>query len=193
MNIDVVADGVHQDPTLSAAARMLPGAVRCQSVDSFVSGVLGAVGDSKVRRLRLFAHSSPGKIACGHVPATATLENDIEHLTRHGLKYIAVVPTDVIDRNSGAVVQTRWPMLNAHALEPLRGVFDDRSYVELHCCRVAEGEVGQVLLRKLEQLWCCPVYGSAAVQTLGGGMEGAVLRGSQNQCQCIDLDAFSAG
>lgn len=191
MNIDVVADGVHQNPTLSAAAQMLPDAIRCRSVDSFVQGVLDAAGDEKVRRLRLFAHASPGRIACGHVAATATLESDIEHLTRHGLKYIAVMQVDVRDQNSGRYVQTRWPMLNVHRLEPLRAAFDDRSYVELHCCRVAEGQVGQVLLRKLEQLWCCPVYGSAAVQTLGGGLEGTVLRGGQNQCQCVDLDALS--
>lgn len=188
VNIDVVAQGSERDAAILSAARRLPGAIRCDTVANFVNRVLERAGTQTVRRLRIFAHGNEGIIAFGHAPADLHMAMEATHLQRNSAIYATVIHHQEVD-GSGRTVRETSHLLNRHDLRRLSRVFDRRSYVELHVCNVARGARGRELLHMLDEAWCCTVFGSAELQTPGGGFEGTRVQSRPGLCQCLESDA----
>ncbi len=148
MDIDCV-DSTGNDETVKTFRRALPMALRVHTVGHMVRSIehqLGLGRANKLRRLRVFAHGSPGEQGLGR-------SQNVQ-----AVNYLSI-------RMSGNELSYR------DVLASLQGRFASGGWVELHGCSVGQGEPGRRLTLALARLWRVNVLAGTVTQYTSAGFE----------------------
>jgi hypothetical protein len=173
INIDVVSTG--SNDAILAVGEMLPNKIVAMNVPHMLLQICGRLGSThKLRRLRLFGHGAPGLICVGDVPAGLNLNSTEENLSQHSLATIRCVGHRIVN-GLGQTMHTEYFLLNVEPLAQLTHRFAPSGWAELHACHVAEGNIGERLLKMLASLWRVNVAGATGDQVPGGGLENTLI------------------
>ncbi len=174
-NIDIVSTGSSEDIAILNVRNQLSDELVCNSVIGMVSQIEQQLSpNEQIRRLRMFGHGAPGLICIGSVPATLTLSSAQQVLDQNADKTLRVVH-HVIQNDRGQTVRDAYPLLNEHSLQRLTSRFAAGAWAELHACNVAEGALGEALLKSLARMWNIMVKAGTGDQVIGGGLENTVV------------------
>lgn len=177
IDVDVVSVGARAIAISAGALRNMRNVVYTDSVTGMVREISSKVGRTNMlRRLRIFAHGSPGLVILGTL-STRTLETPQEQLANITN---LLTPLGFVQRPGTQEAV----FLNGSTVEPLRQKFwrsaDRRQagWAEIHACRVAEEAPGRMFLAELARRWGVRVMGGTGNQIFGGGIENDTWVGS---------------